>query len=308
MGPAPALIARYRRTHPQVSAAERDEPGCADRGAARTSHRPQHLAHAGRRRGAAIAAFVAGSGGGGARPGIAWRRKRLALADLAREPFVVLRQDTSAYARWLAEACAREASCPMWRRAWRSAGPAGAGGGGAGRGAGAGIRLSPDGRPHRGVRAARRAVAAMVYAVTRRRGRRRALDQFRRPPQGGPRRGLAEHAVQRLRPQPDAEGAQLVAAEHVDRDAVAGAVCASSSSSPAGASTRRPMATSTSPADSRPCGRRRLPAPWPAPTCRPACAMRTSSVGMLAAVFHSRMPCGSSSSASTSAVPRRGAR
>ena len=40
-----------------------------------------------------------------------------------------------------------------------SAGPAGAGGGGAGRGAGAGIRLSPDGRPHRGVRAARRAVA-----------------------------------------------------------------------------------------------------------------------------------------------------
>ena len=227
MGPAPALIARYRRTHSQVSVLLNEMSpaaqieGCA--GIASTS--------ASRARGSTTRSCNRSLCGRirwrwRCRPGIAGGPQAAGAGRPAREPFVVLRQDTSAYARWLAEACAREgfmpdvaqsvAEVPASWRWWRRAG----------RGAGAGIRLSPDGRPHRGVRAARRAVAG--HGARSRGGR--------TPPRAGQfpagRRagrpalaGLAEHAVQRLRrAQPDAEGAQLVAAEHVDRDAVAGAV------------------------------------------------------------------------------------
>ena len=76
----------------------------------------------------------------------------------------------------------------MWRRAWRKCRPAGAGGGGLG------VALAPESacRQMEGriaVCALPAALSqAMVYAVTRRQGRRRALDSFlQAAAQGGPR-------------------------------------------------------------------------------------------------------------------------
>ena len=114
MGPAPALIARYRRTHPQVSVLLNEMSPAAqiealrghriDLSISRTRVDDEELQSQPLWPDPVAVALPAGHRLAG--------RKRLALADLAREPFVVLRQDTSAYARWLAEACAREGFVP----------------------------------------------------------------------------------------------------------------------------------------------------------------------------------------------------
>ena len=190
MGPAPALIARYRRTHSQVSVLLNEMSPAAQIEALR-GHRidlsisrtrvddelqsqplwPDPVA----------VALPAGHRLAG--------RKRLALADLAREPFVVLRQDTSAYARWLAEACAREGFMPDVAQSVAEV-PAQL----ALVAAGLGVALAPESacRQMEGriaVCALPAALSqAMVYAVTRRQGRRRALDSFlQAAAQGGPR-------------------------------------------------------------------------------------------------------------------------
>ena len=114
MGPAPALIARYRRTHSQVSVLLNEMSPAAqiealrghriDLSISRTRVDDEELQSQPLWPDPVAVALPAGHRLAG--------RKRLALADLAREPFVVLRQDTSAYARWLAEACAREGFMP----------------------------------------------------------------------------------------------------------------------------------------------------------------------------------------------------
>ena len=72
MGPAPALIARWR-THPQVSVLLNEMSPAAQIERCAASHRPQHLAHAGRRRGAAIAALWPDPVAVALPAGIAWR-------------------------------------------------------------------------------------------------------------------------------------------------------------------------------------------------------------------------------------------
>ena len=191
MGPAPALIARYRRTHSQVSVLLNEMSPAAqiealrghriDLSISRTRVDDEELQSQPLWPDPVAVALPAGHRLAG--------RKRLALADLAREPFVVLRQDTSAYARWLAEACAREGFMPDVAQSVAEV-PAQL----ALVAAGLGVALAPESacRQMEGriaVCALPAALSqAMVYAVTRRQGRRRALDSFlQAAAQGGPR-------------------------------------------------------------------------------------------------------------------------
>ena len=198
MGPAPALIARYRRTHSQVSVLLNEMSPAAqieelrghriDLSISRTRVDDEELQSQPLWPDPVAVALPAGHRLAG--------RKRLALADLAREPFVV-RQDTSAYARWLAEACAREGFMPDVAQSVAEVPAAGAGGGGLG------VALAPESacRQMEGriaVCALPAALSqAMVYAVTRRQDAAARWTVSCRPPRRAARAtGLAEHAVQ----------------------------------------------------------------------------------------------------------------
>ena len=306
MGPAPALIARYRRTHPQVSvllnemspAAQIER--CADiastsasraRGSTRSCNR----------------SLVAGSGGGGAagraspggpqaagagRPGAGTFRGaapgHLGLCALAGRGLRPrrLRARCGAERGGSAGQLALVAAGWAWR--WR--------------------RNPPVARWKAASRCARCPPRCRRPWCTRSRGGRDAAARWTvscRPP----RRAAARDSLSTQSSACGAPNRTRKARSSSRRNTwivtrSPGRYCASSSSSPAGASTRRRWP----PAHHRPTAR-----PWPAPpsstvasaNVSPCLRVRTSSVGMLAAVFHcSRMPCGSSSSASgTSAVP-----
>ncbi|MFY3333698.1 LysR substrate-binding domain-containing protein, partial [Achromobacter xylosoxidans] len=109
MGPVPALIARHAASHPQVSVllnemnpAAQLEALCGHRidvSISRTAVDDDELQSLALWSDPVVAALPAGHRLAG--------RKRLALADLARDAFVMLRTDTSAFARELADTCAR---------------------------------------------------------------------------------------------------------------------------------------------------------------------------------------------------------
>jgi len=181
MGPVPALIARYKASHPQVSVLLNEMNPAAqldalrghriDVSISRTSVDDEELQSMPLWPDPVVAVLPKGH------PLSA--RKRLALSDLAGEAFVMLRQDTSAFARALAETCAR-AGLPLSAAQTVAEVPAQL----ALVAAGLGVALVP----RSACRHATDRIAvctlpadiarAMVYAVTRRQGRRRALDTF----------------------------------------------------------------------------------------------------------------------------------
>lgn len=181
MGPVPALIARYKASHPQVSVLLNEMNPAAqldalrghriDVSISRTAVDDEELQSMPLWPDPVVAVLPKGH------PLSA--RKRLALGDLAGEAFVMLRQDTSAFARTLAETCAR-AGLPLSAAQTVAEVPAQL----ALVAAGLGVALVP----RSACRHATDRVAictlpadisrATVYAVTRRIGRRRALDTF----------------------------------------------------------------------------------------------------------------------------------
>ncbi|MBC9905577.1 MULTISPECIES: LysR substrate-binding domain-containing protein [Achromobacter] len=181
MGPVPALIARYKASHPQVSVLLNEMNPAAqldalrghriDVSISRTAVDDEELQSMPLWPDPVVAVLPKGH------PLSA--RKRLALGDLAGEAFVMLRQDTSAFARTLAETCAR-AGLPLSAAQTVAEVPAQL----ALVAAGLGVALVP----RSACRHATDRIAvctlpadiarAMVYAVTRRQGRRRALDTF----------------------------------------------------------------------------------------------------------------------------------
>jgi DNA-binding transcriptional LysR family regulator len=181
MGPVPALIARYKASHPQVSVLLNEMNPAAqldalrghriDVSISRTAVDDEELQSMPLWPDPVVAVLPKGH------PLSA--RKRLALSDLAGEAFVMLRQDTSAFARALAETCAR-AGLPLSAAQTVAEVPAQL----ALVAAGLGVALVP----RSACRHATDRIAvctlpadiarAMVYAVTRRQGRRRALDTF----------------------------------------------------------------------------------------------------------------------------------
>lgn len=181
MGPVPALIARYKASHPQVSVLLNEMNPAAqldalrghriDVSISRTAVDDEELQSMPLWPDPVVAVLPKGH------PLSA--RKRLELKDLAGQAFVMLRQDTSAFARTLAETCAR-AGLPLSAAQTVAEVPAQL----ALVAAGLGVALVPRST----CRQATDRVAicslpanisrAMVYAVTRRLGRRRALDTF----------------------------------------------------------------------------------------------------------------------------------
>lgn len=181
MGPVPALIARYKGSHPQVSVLLNEMNPAAqldalrghriDVSISRTAVDDEELQSMPLWPDPVVAVLPKGH------PLSA--RKRLELGDLAGEAFVMLRQDTSAFARTLAETCAR-AGLPLSAAQTVAEVPAQL----ALVAAGLGVALVPRSTcRHATDRLAICALPAgiaraMVYAVTRRQGRRRALDAF----------------------------------------------------------------------------------------------------------------------------------
>lgn len=183
MGPVPALIARYTRRHPQVSILLNEMNPAAQLDALR-GHRIDVSISRTRVNDEMLQSLAL------------WpdpvvvalppdhrlaSRQRLTLSDLAEDAFVVLRQETSGFARGLAQACARAgialkvaqsvAEVPAQLALVE---------------AGLGVALVPRSAcRHFGDRIATSDLPAglsngMVYAVTRRAGGRRALDPFLR--------------------------------------------------------------------------------------------------------------------------------
>jgi DNA-binding transcriptional LysR family regulator len=181
MGPVPALIARYKASHPQVSVLLNEMNPAAqldalrghriDVSISRTAVDDEELQSMPLWPDPVVAVLPKGHS--------LSARKRLALGDLAGEAFVMLRQDTSAFARALAETCAR-AGLPLSAAPTVAEVPAQL----ALVAAGLGVALVPRSTCRHATD--RIAVCtlpadiarAMVYAVTRRQGRRRALDTF----------------------------------------------------------------------------------------------------------------------------------
>lgn len=181
LGPVPALIARYKASHPQVSVLLNEMNPAAqldalrghriDVSISRTAVDDDELQSMPLWPDPVVAVLPKGH------PLSA--RKRLELSDLAGEAFVMLRQDTSAFARSLAETCAR-AGLPLSAAQTVAEVPAQL----ALVAAGLGVALVPRSTcRHAADRVAICSLPAgisraMVYAVTRRQGRRRALDTF----------------------------------------------------------------------------------------------------------------------------------
>jgi len=181
LGPVPALIARHAATHPQVSVLLNEMNPAAqldalrgqriDVSISRTAVDDDELQSLALWPDPVVAALPA-------RHRLA-ARKRLALADLAQDAFVMLRPDTSGFARGLADACARAgiAHTVAQRVAEVPAQLALVA-------AGLGVALVPQSAcGHFGDRIAVCALPAelsrgTVYAVTRRLGRNRALQAF----------------------------------------------------------------------------------------------------------------------------------
>ena len=181
LGPGPALIARYTAEHPQVSVLLNEMNPAAqlealrghriDVSISRTAVDDEELQSMALWPDPVVAALPRRHPLAG--------RKRLELSDLAGDPFVMLRQDTSGFARHLAEICAR-AGMPLSVAQTVAEVPAQL----ALVAAGLGVALVPRSTcRHLGDRVAVCGLPAAisratVYAVTRRQGRRRALDTF----------------------------------------------------------------------------------------------------------------------------------
>lgn len=181
MGPVPALIARYTRRHPQVSVLLNEMNPVAqldalrghriDVSISRTKVDDEVLQSTALWPDPVVVALPLDHPLSG--------RKRLALADLARDAFVVLRQETSGFARALAQACAQAgvalrvaqtvAEVPAQLALVE---------------AGLGVALVPRSTcEHFAQRIAASALSVnlgqgTVYAVTHRQGGRRVLDPF----------------------------------------------------------------------------------------------------------------------------------
>jgi DNA-binding transcriptional LysR family regulator len=181
LGPVPALIARYTAEHPQVSVLLNEMNPAAqlealrghriDVSISRTAVDDDELQAMPLWPDPVVAALPRQHPLAG--------RKRLELNDLAADAFVMLRQDTSGFARFLAETCAR-AGLPRSVAQTVAEVPAQL----ALVAAGLGVALVPRSTcGHLGDRIAVCSLPAAisratVYAVTRRQGRRRALDTF----------------------------------------------------------------------------------------------------------------------------------
>ena len=183
MGPVPALIARYKQRHPQVSVLLNEMNPAAQLEALRGHRIDVSISRT------EIDDELLESMPLWADPVVVAlpqkhplaQRKQLALSELVDDAFVVLRQETSGFARTLAQACAQAgvalravqtvAEVPAQLALVE---------------AGLGVALVPRSTcRHFGDRIAMCALSAnlvhgMVYAVTRKQGARRALDPFLR--------------------------------------------------------------------------------------------------------------------------------